>query len=174
MYGETYWDIQQTIAKYTIKIIPKQLGKTNDVTLPLCSVVQWSSLIGSQQQHNQDTGKKRLLGGEDLNRKWTQFKAQYATEICDAFVTLLKKLSQLSPWWYIIKSPNGEIINNDFTLADYLGYDHLHFMILLEIAGLASLHNKHNGYCVTPKDWVFFFNEYQLNNEVKKYQNRHL
>ena len=114
---------------------------------------------------------KKVVGGEeDLNRKWSWFKSQYATEICDAFATLLKSLSQLSPWWHIIKPPNGEIINNDFTLTDCLGYDHSQFMILLEIAGLMSLHNKHNTYCAAPKDWVFFFNEYQLNNEVTKYR----
>ena len=109
-----------------------------------------------------------------MNRKWSWFKSQYATEICDAFATLLKSLSQLSPWWHIIKPPNGEIINNDFTLTDCLGYDHSQFMILLEIAGLMSLHNKHNTYCAAPKDWVFFFNEYQLNNEVTKYRNKAL
>ena len=60
MYRDTYWVIQGPIAKYINKIMSKQPRKKNDISLPLCSVVQRPFLMGFQQQYNQDWQKRSL------------------------------------------------------------------------------------------------------------------
>ena len=50
-------------------------------------------------------------------------------------------MSRLSPWWHILKARKGENIIQH-TLSDYLGYDELQFLLLLDIAGLTSFKQK--------------------------------
>ena len=91
-------------------------------------------------------------------------------ELCDAFTQLLKSVAHLSPWWHVIKSPINHESLKGLTLADYIGYNENHFLILLEIAGLITQH-KNGVYSVLNSLWTSYFSEFNLDNEMTKQLN---
>ena len=83
------------------------------------------------------------------------FKAQHCNEQRDAFAHLLRCLLYLSPWWNVFKSPPNTSHITSLAFADYIGYNANQFVILLEIAGLASIYEG-DVYVTFEKEWNEF------------------
>lgn len=65
-------------------------------------------LTNHQQDSIEATVKSGSSSSIDMVSKWLHFKAQYVAEVCKALADILAALSQSSPWWHIIRSPDGE------------------------------------------------------------------
>ena len=76
------------------------------------------------------------------NYAWLRFKAHYSGELREAFSVLLKSLSHLAPYWHIIKQPVDDPKVTEKTLADFIGYEEAHFMVLMELLGVKEALHK--------------------------------